>query len=345
MPVVHASANKDVPALLKTARDWRTVVGPVEPFIVEVNERLRQQAKSFDVGLSAFSEYAISTQGKQLRPTLTGLCALATGGIQPAHVTLAAIIEMVHLATLVHDDVMDEAEIRRSRQTMGAHWGNETAVLFGDCLFAHALVLAAEFPTPEVCRSVAAATRTVCSGEILQNQQRGHYELCREDYFRVLEMKTAELFALSANLAAHANNASPGLRGSLHQFGLALGTAYQIYDDCVDMFGSEDRAGKSLGTDLAKGKPTLPILLFIERASPGDRETFRSLVSGSDPDSLSQAHRMLFQNREILSGSIAVLNEYLNRARRTLESCQVSGNNLQTLLDFIGCQAQELAGV
>jgi octaprenyl-diphosphate synthase len=345
MPVVHASANKDVPAILKTARDWRNVAGPVEPFIAEVNERLCQQAKSFDGGLSAFSEYAISTQGKQLRPTLMGLCALATGGIQPAHVTLATIVEMVHLATLVHDDVMDEAEIRRSRQTMGALWGNETAVLFGDCLFAHALVLAAEFPTSDVCRSVATATRTVCSGEILQNQQRGHYDLRREDYFRVLEMKTAELFALSASLAAHANEAPAALQASLRQFGLALGTAYQIYDDCVDMFGSEDVAGKSLGTDLAKGKPTLPVLLFLERASQEDRETFRHLVSGSDPAGLRQAHRMLLQRRDLLTGSIAVLNDYMNQARRTLESCQVSGNNLQTLLDFIGSQAQELAGV
>src|SRR5204862_6097532 len=138
--------------------------------------------------------------GKHLRPALVALTANALGKADDAHVTVAVIIEMVHLATLVHDDVMDEAEIRRGRLTLGANWGNEVAVLFGDCLFAHALKLAASFPTPEICRAVAMATNTVCSGEILQTQHRNNFDLTREQYFRMLEMKTAELFALSCEL-------------------------------------------------------------------------------------------------------------------------------------------------
>ncbi len=109
---------------------------------------------------------------------------------------------MVHLATLVHDDVMDEAEIRRGQLTIAANWGNEIAVLFGDCLFAQAVKMAAGFPTPEICRAVATATNTVCTGEILQTQHRRNFELSRRDYFRVIEMKTAELFTLSCDLAA-----------------------------------------------------------------------------------------------------------------------------------------------
>src|SRR5258705_4901864 len=119
-----------------------------------------------------------------------------------SNLTVAVIIEMVHLATLVHDDVMDEAEIRRGRLTFAANWGNEIAVLSGNCLFAHALKLAASSPTPEICRAVAMATNTVCSGEILQTQQRRNFQFSRSEYFKVLEMKTAELFALSCDLGA-----------------------------------------------------------------------------------------------------------------------------------------------
>jgi octaprenyl-diphosphate synthase len=196
------------------------------------------------------------------------LSASALGGAGDDHVTVAVIIETVHLATLIHDDVMDEAEIRRGRLTLAANWGNDIAVLFGDCLFAHALKLAASFPTPEICRAVASATQTVCSGELLQTQHRGDLRLTREQYFKVLEMKTAELFALSCELSACLCGAPPEVRQSLRQFGLALGTAYQVYDDCVDLFGSEAVAGKSLGTDLATGKLTLPVLLLTARTPP-----------------------------------------------------------------------------
>src|SRR5213594_4620588 len=126
--------------------------------------------------------------------------------------TVAVIIEMVHLATLVHDDVMDEAEIRRRRPTLAANWGNEIAVLFGDCLFAQALKLAAGFPTPEICRAVAMATNTVCAGEILQTQHRRDFNFTREKYLKAIEMKTAELFALSCDLSACLSGTTPGAR-------------------------------------------------------------------------------------------------------------------------------------
>jgi octaprenyl-diphosphate synthase len=145
-----------------------------------------------------------------MRPTLVALAANSIGKISDAHVTAAVIIEMVHLATLVHDDVMDEAEIRRGKLTLAANWGNEIAVLFGDCLFAQALKLAASFPTPEVCRAVAMATNTVCTGEILQTQHRRNFEtVSRREYFRIIEMKTAELFTLSCDLAAFLGGAKP----------------------------------------------------------------------------------------------------------------------------------------
>src|ERR1041384_7513046 len=184
------------------ACSWKDLVEPVEPFLDAVSQRLAKQVNEFDPAIAPYAEYALTGNGKHLRPTLVALSANSLGKINDAHVTVAVIIEMVHLATLVHDDIMDEAEIRRGQLTLAANWGNEIAVLFGDCLFAQALKLAASFPTPEICRAVAMATNTVCSGEILQNRNRANFNLTKQEYFRIMEMKTAELFALSCDLAA-----------------------------------------------------------------------------------------------------------------------------------------------
>ena len=294
---------------------WKQIIGPVEPFLEAVGHRLAHQVEAFDPALVSYAEYALNGQGKHLRPALVALTANAMGKGNDSHVTAAVIIELVHLATLVHDDVMDEAEIRRGRLTLAANWGNEVAVLFGDCLFAHALELAASFPTPEVCRAVATATNTVCAGEILQTQHERDFRFTRKDYFKVLEMKTAELFALSCDLSAFLSETDPECRAAMRQFGLAFGTAYQLYDDCVDLFGSEAAAGKSLGTDLAKGKLTLPILLLWERAAPSERERLEKLVRSWRPGSMKQVTELLMKY-ETLSASLEVVYDQLEKARQ-----------------------------
>src|SRR5689334_918164 len=263
----------------KPGDSWKAIIEPIDPFLQSVSDRLTRQVTTFEPDLTPYAEYALNGHGKHMRHALVALTANAMGKeAGDSHITVAVIIEMVHLATLVHDDVMDEAEIRRGRLTLAANWGNEIAVLFGDCLFAQALKLAASFPTPEICRAVAMATNTVCSGEILQTQHRRDFEFTREKYFKVLEMKTAELFALSCELGGCLTGTTVEQRTALRQFGLAFGTAYQVHDDCVDLFGSEASAGKSLGTDLAKGKLTLPVLLVWERADAKDRSRLQELI-------------------------------------------------------------------
>ena len=313
--VVSAPASN--PLISEGAISWKQIVEPVEPFLDAVHARLALQVNEFDAALIPYAEYALNGNGKHLRPALVALSANALGGTNDSHVTVAVIIEMVHLATLVHDDVMDEAEIRRARPTLAANWGNEIAVLFGDCLFAQALKLAASFPTPEVCRAVAQATNTVCSGEILQTQQRRNFKFSGHDYFRVLEMKTAELFALSCELAAFLSGATPAQREALRRFGLAFGTAYQVWDDCVDLFGTEAAAGKSLGTDLAKGKLTLPILLLWERATGPDRARLETLVQNCRNGALSEVGALL-SKYQTLAPSLKSVHNYLEAARHAL---------------------------
>jgi len=336
-------AGVAVPLRAEPTSSWKQIVEPVEPFLEAVTRRLEKQVLEFDPGLVPYAEYALTGNGKHLRPTLVALAANALGKVNDSHVTVAVIIEMVHLATLVHDDVIDEAEIRRGRLTLAANWDNEVAVLFGDCLFAQALKLAASFPTPDICRAVATATNTVCSGEILQTRHRRNFERSRREYFRVLEMKTAELFALSCDLAARLSGATPGQRAALRRFGVAFGTAYQVYDDCVDLFGSETTAGKSLGTDLAKGKLTLPLLLTWERATSAERDELEKLIANWKPAAMSRLTEM-FARYEILGLSLEAIGDYLAKARQTLRALPETDGRagLQGLTEFLTRQTEAL---
>jgi octaprenyl-diphosphate synthase len=326
------------------ARSWKLIVEPVEPFLEAVTLRLIRQAKDFDPQIVPYAEHALNNGGKHLRPTLVALAAGCFGRPAEVHVTAAVIIEMVHLATLVHDDVMDEAQIRRGSPTVAAKWGNEIAVLFGDCLFAQALKLASDFPTTDVCRAVSLATNTVCSGEILQTQQRRDFVAARRDYFRVIEMKTGELFTLSCELAAFLSGARPEQRAALREFGAAFGTAYQVYDDCVDLFGTEAEAGKSLGTDLAKGKLTWPVLLAWERASSSERVLLGELIAKWQPENFAPVNALLVKY-ETFEPSVAEIERYLETARRALRVLPASPGQaaLVGLTNFLAQQTAALA--
>lgn len=324
-------------------RSWKLLVEPLEPFLQTVERQLVLQAHDFDPNIVPYAQYALAGSGKHLRPTLVALAANAVGKVSNVHVTAAIIIEMVHLATLVHDDVMDEAEIRRGKLTLAANWGNEIAVLFGDCLFAQALKLAASFPTPEVCRAVAIATNTVCTGEILQTQHRRNFEVSRREYFRVIQMKTAELFTLSCDLAAFLAGTDPERRAVLRQFGTEFGTAYQVYDDCVDLFGSEADAGKSLGTDLAKGKLTWPVLLAWERASAGDKKRLQSSIDDWRPENFPLVNELLVRY-ETFEPSVAVIVNHLKQARLALEVLPENAGR-DGLLDLTEFLSQQIANL
>ena len=329
---------------VNTNGSWKHLVEPVEPFLQAVTGQLLRQVQEFDPQTAHYAKYALTSSGKHLRPTLLALAGRSLGGVTDAHVTAAVIIEMVHLATLVHDDVIDEAELRRGRLTLAANWGNEIAVLFGDCLFAQALKLAAEFPTPDLCRAVATATNRVCTGEILQTQQRRKFPESRRHYFRVIEMKTAELFTLSCDLAALLNRAAAEPHGALRQFGAAFGAAYQVYDDCVDLVGHEAEAGKSLGADLANGKLTWPVLLAWERANPAGRAELEELVQNWQPAALGRVNELLAEYAT-LGPTVDVIHRYLKQGRRALRLLPESEGRtgLQGLADYLAQQTDALA--
>ena len=190
------------------------------------------------------------------------------------------------------------------------------------------------------------ATNTVCSGEILQLQHQRDFQFTREKYFKVLEMKTAELFALSCELSAGLSSVSAEQRMALRRFGLAFGTAYQVYDDCVDLFGSEAVAGKSLGSDVAKGKLTLPVLLLWERADAADRAQLRELVEGWQVGSMKRLEALLAKH-EALAASLEIIHEYLREARQSIDALPASNGRagLLGLAEFLARQADGLGSV
>jgi octaprenyl-diphosphate synthase len=274
---VNISANGTAAPQAATGPLMR-VFRPVQAQLADVDARISAQVNAFDPAIEGYVAYAIGGGGKRLRPLLALLSGGATGAIGSGHVDLAVIVELIHLATLVHDDIMDDAERRRSQPTVNARWGNSLSVLLGDVLFAHALNLATDFDDTRISRTIARTATEVCSGEMIQTQRRFDLQLSREEYFRIIGMKTGSLFACASELGAVINGAPDKVVRKLRNYGAQIGTAYQIYDDCLDVAGTESETGKTLGTDLRKGKLTLPVLALLESSSTFDRAQAATLV-------------------------------------------------------------------
>lgn len=298
----------------------------VAPHMAALDRFLHEQLAAFEPEIRTMADYCIDTSGKRIRPALVFLSGWrdaepiaahalgADGGGRNGHVApdlvrVAAVVELVHLATLVHDDIMDEAEVRRGRRTASREFGPTAAVLLGDALFAHALHLATQFPTTEICAAVSASTRRVCAGEIVQTLRRGSTNVTRADYQRIVDLKTAELFRVSCFLGARLAGFAPGFVEAASRFGRHLGIAYQIYDDLVDFFGEERRIGKTLGTDLASGKLTLPLLLLLEQLPSDEAAALSAEITGERPPQLARRLQQMRERGIFFRVADAVQNE------------------------------------
>jgi octaprenyl-diphosphate synthase len=231
-------------------------------------------------------EHAALFSGKQLRPALVLLAGRASGELTDAHVTIGAVVEMIHTATLLHDDVLDHATTRRNVPSVNALYGNEVPILLGDFIYAEAFSLANALDDRKASLDLAKTTRRLCTGEIDQNCNRGRFDLPVEEYFRIIEDKTAALYQASARLGGHYAGASARRCAALDEYGRLLGIAFQIVDDCLDLAGDERRVGKSLGTDLSERKMTLPLIRLLARVGPEKAAEVRALLgdaSVTDP--------------------------------------------------------------
>jgi octaprenyl-diphosphate synthase len=307
--------TKSDPTIDKT-QSLKQAFEPINSQLYAVEERIRQQARAFDPAVEGYVAYAIESNGKRLRPALALLAGGATGNIDSSHFDLAVIVELIHAATLVHDDILDGADKRRGQPTANAKWGNAISVLLGDCLFAHALKLSTNFPNGEVARRLADSASEVCSGEIIQTQRRFDLKLSVPDYYKIIEMKTAALFAVATELGAFLNGAAPDVISAFKTFGLRLGTAYQIYDDCLDIAGNEANAGKTLGSDLRKGKLTLPILHLLQVSDSEERHRLSDVILNGDDSDIS-----ILVSRAIDAGAVRYA---VTTARKMIREAQTA---------------------
>ncbi|RDZ29316.1 polyprenyl synthetase family protein [Lysobacter silvisoli] len=266
--------------------DLATIQSLARDDMAAVDALIRRRLASDVVLINQVAEYIVGAGGKRLRPMLLLLAAGALGRRGPDAHQLAAVIEFIHTATLLHDDVVDESDLRRGRKTANAVWGNAASVLVGDFLYSRSFQLMVELERLEVMQILADTTNRIAEGEVLQLLHVRNPDTDEAAYLRVIERKTAVLFAAATRLGALLSGADAATQQRLHDYGLALGYAFQIADDVLDYASDAQTLGKNLGDDLAEGKATLPLIHAIAHADETTRARLRAAVEHGDTDAL-----------------------------------------------------------
>ena len=244
---------------------------PIRDELRQVELMIRRELQSGQTPVREMLDYVSDLGGKRLRPCLLLLAAKASGLATDESIRLSVVVELVHTATLVHDDILDEALVRRHKETVHKKWSIPASVLVGDWLFTHAYGLANKGMSTIPGRWIADAAKQVCEGEIMQGNSMKHFELEVPEYMKLLDAKTGALCAVSCSLGAWSAGADETTCHRMQQYGLKLGTAFQVFDDWLDVWGQSESAGKTLGTDLGNFKPTLPSIRTLERMAPQAR--------------------------------------------------------------------------
>ena len=299
-------------ATAKPTPDIRPVIDLCADDMSSVNSLIRDSLDSSVVLIRQISQYIIDSGGKRLRPMLVIMAARACGYQGRHHVTLAAIIEFIHTATLLHDDVVDDSDLRRGKETAHAVWGNAASVLVGDFLYSRSFQMMVGVDSMRVMEDLANTTNTIAEGEVEQLLNMYDPEVSQQRYFSVIEKKTARLFEAACQLGAVLTGRED-LATALATFGRELGTAFQVADDVLDYSADADKLGKNSGDDLAEGKVTLPLILCREQAGEEDRKLIDESIRKGD---LGQIHRItsLIRDSGALDQARQVAHERANAA-------------------------------
>src|SRR3954454_16187415 len=279
--------------------DLLGLVDCIAPQLAAVEKRFLAELNSDLACVNTLVKHVSRFRGKMLRPTLVLLTGKACGELSAAHAVIATVVEMVHMATLVHDDVLDEAELRRKGATINHLRGNEAAVLLGDYLISHSYHLCSSLSSQLASRTIARTTNQVCEGELLQIDNRNNLELSEETYLQIIALKTGVLCATCCYLGATFAGASEAQVAALETYGRSLGIAFQIQDDILDIVGDAGTVGKTLGIDVEKGKMTLPMIHFTRTAPPEHRALLRSLLTSPDGDKTEKIRNLIVPSHSI----------------------------------------------
>lgn len=282
MPHLSSASNPAAPGV----RNFAEVQSLAAADMGTVNALIRSRLASDVVLINQIAEHIIGSGGKRLRPMLHLLAARSAGYKGDDHVPLAALIEFIHTSTLLHDDVVDESDLRRGRKTANALWGNAASVLVGDFLYSRSFQMMVELDDMRIMRILADTTNRIAEGEVLQLLNIGNADTTEQAYMDVIERKTAVLFAAATRLGAVLAKLPPEQEEALAQYGLDLGFAFQIADDVLDYVSDADTLGKNIGDDLAEGKPTLPVIHAIANSPPEQAASLRRAIESGGLDSL-----------------------------------------------------------
>ena len=274
----------------------------IEDQLEEVKAFLQEQFHSADPKIASVLNILSENQGKMIRPAMVLLCGKLLGAIRREHIEFAAMVELIHIASLLHDDVIDQAQLRRGRPSANAQWSNTTAILLGDFLLSRGFMLAASSACDGATTLLGRTAETLCVGELKQNLFKGCFELDEDGYFCLIEAKTAALFQCSCQLAAMASGASRQQQEALGEFGRRLGLTFQIADDLRDILSSETREGKTLGTDLLQEKFTLPVIHWINQDEGLKQSRIQLITTAETPEPVIEQMQ--------LSGSVDYATDY-----------------------------------
>ncbi len=318
--------------MLDTDTSPALAADPTEAALLRVNDVIRQRLSSRVALIDQIAQYIIGAGGKRIRPRLVLLFAEALGFEGSETYELAAIVEFIHTATLLHDDVVDESALRRGRATANAMFGNAASVLVGDFLYSRAFQMMVSVNRMRVLDVLADATNVIAEGEVLQLMNMHDPDLSVEDYLQVIRFKTAKLFEASARLGAVLAGAAPAVEEACADYGRSLGTAFQLVDDLLDYEGHSAELGKNVGDDLREGKPTLPLLLAMERGTRAERAMIRHAIEQGELHKLPEILVVVERTGALLATRAAAQDE-AERARSALDALPESRAK-QALIDL-----------
>lgn len=295
----------------------------VEAESAAVDQLILRELRSDVVLINQIGHYIVNSGGKRLRPMLLLLAAKALqyGGQQ--HITLAAVIEFIHTATLLHDDVVDESTLRRGRNTANDLWGNSASVLVGDYLYSRAFELMVSVQDLRVMEVLSKTTTAIAEGEVLQLLNCNDPATTEQAYLEVIARKTAILFSAAAQLAAILAKQSAPMERAMSTYGLHLGTAFQLIDDALDYRADPDQLGKNLGDDLADGKPTLPLIYAIENGSPAQSKILREAIENGDRDAFGAVYEIV-ESTDAITYTFARAQQEADKAIQSLDGVPAS---------------------
>jgi len=254
------------------------ITGPIQEDLARVERAIAASLRTENLFIRQMVEYLAHGSGKRLRPAMAILSAKAFGEVGEPVIALAASIEMLHVATLIHDDIIDNSQVRRKQKTLNFKWGNEISVLMGDYVFASSFYLMAQNLPKDVLETLSDTTNIICRGEISETFHRFNPDLTEDQYFEVVREKTASLIAAACQTGAMLAGADGKIVDALYRFGLGIGMAFQVIDDALDYEGQKDLVGKPVLTDFKEGKLTLPVLHLMKACKPAEHKKIRALI-------------------------------------------------------------------